>query len=221
MEPIIKNPDALVWLDAYANIRSDGYVLLASLLEQPPAEDRLGILQNLQWDQALPEKLDQALRELCRAAAGTPPAVLTDEFNKLFVGLGCGEVIPYASWYRERKIQAMPLVSLRTDLLRLGLVRQADSHESEDHAGAVCEIMALITGKPNEASYETQADFFRRHVAFWMADFFRDLQAAKNAGFYRTVGGFGLCFLECESQYLKCDLSSVPEKKRKKRRNAR
>ena len=56
-------------------------------------------------------------------------------------------MVPYASWYRERMIQSSPLASLRGDLMRLGIVRQPDSYESEDHAGAICEAMALLTRK--------------------------------------------------------------------------
>lgn len=130
-------------------------------------------------------------------------------------------MIPYASWYREKKIQSIPLVSLRSDLPRLGIVRQADSHEFEDHAGALCETMALISQKPNGTSYETQASFFQQHIASWMGSFFKDLQSAKSAGFYRAVGLFGLCFLESESQYLKGDLNPVPCQKGRRRRNAR
>jgi TorA maturation chaperone TorD len=82
-------------------------------------------------------------------------------------------------------------------------VRQAECHESEDHAGALCEIMALISQKQNEVPLETQARFFQEHIAPWMMTFFKDLQSAKNAKFYRVVGSLGRCFLESEREYLK------------------
>jgi len=203
MESVMKNLDAPVWFASHANIRTDSYVMLASLLGQPPSEDLLNILQNLQWDEAIPEKLDHALGALCRAGRDYPLAALEDEFNRLFVGLGCGEMVPYASWYREKMIQSSPLASLRSDLILLGIVRQADSHESEDHAGALCEIMALISRQPNNIPTATQAGFFHRHIASWMMAFFKDLQSAKSAEFYRAVGLFGSCFLESENEYLK------------------
>ena len=82
-------------------------------------------------------------------------------------------------------------------------MRQADNHDSEDHAGALCEIMALISQRPNDESYETQAAFFNRHIASWMMAFFKDVESAKSAGFYRAVGSLGCCFLESEKEYFK------------------
>ncbi len=136
-----------------------------------------------------------------------PPATIRStlwkrNINKLFIGLGSGELVPYASWYRGKKIQSSTLASLRSDLIELGIVRQAGCHEPEDHAGALCEIMAIISQEPNEIPHAEQARFFHRHVAPWMTTFFKDLQSAKSAEFYRLVGLFGTCFLETESQYL-------------------
>ena len=67
MESVTRNRDAPAGFAPYANIRTDGYVVLASLLEQPPSEDLRDILQNLQWDEAIPEQLDHALRALRQA----------------------------------------------------------------------------------------------------------------------------------------------------------
>jgi TorA maturation chaperone TorD len=180
-------------------------VILASLLGQPPSENLLKVLRNLQWEGPIPERLDRALRALCQASHDYPLSALEEEYNKLFVGLGAGEMVPYASWYREKRIQSSPLVSLRSDLILLGIVRQASSHESEDHASALCECMALISRGPNEIDHVTQAKFFQQHVASWMTTFFRDLESAKSARFYWTVGRFGRHFLESEIEYFKLD----------------
>jgi len=203
MKFIMKKPDGPTWFASYAKIRADGYVMLASLLGQPPSENLLKVLQNLQWEKPIPERVDRALRALREASHDYPLGVLKEEYDKLFVGLGCGELVPYASWYREKRIQSSPLASLRSDLILLGIVRQGDSHESEDHAGALCECMALISQKPNEVDHAMQAKFFQQHVAPWMMTFFKDLESAKSARFYRTVGIFGSRFMESEMEYLK------------------
>lgn len=203
MESTVKNLDAPAWFAPYANVRTDSYVMLASLLGQPPSENLLNILQNIEWDEAIPEKLNHSLRALRQAGHDYSLTTLESEFNRLFIGLGCGELVPYASWYREKMIQSSPLVALRSDLVRLGIVRQAVSHESEDHASALCEIMAIISREPNNIPAATQASFFHRHVATWMINFFKDMQSAKGAEFYQVVGLFGRCFLESESEYLK------------------
>ncbi len=202
MESVMKTMGAPGWFAAHATVRADSYVMLASLLRQTPSEELLNILRNLHWDKSLPEKLDYALGALLQAVHDYHPAALEDEYNKLFVGMGSGEMVPYASWYREKMIQSVPLASLRSDLIELGIVRQTGCCESEDHAGALCEIMAIISGNPNEIPYASQARFFHRHIAPWMMTFFKDLQSTKNADFYRTVGLFGSCFLEFEIKYL-------------------
>ncbi len=203
MEGMMKSTDGSAWLAPYAKIRTDSYVMLSSLLGQPPSENLLKVLQNLQWEGSIPEGLDHALKALCQASHDYPLNVLIEEYNKLFVGLGSGEMVPYASWYMEKKIQSSSLASLRSDLHLLGIMRQTDSHESEDHAGALCECMALISRRPNEADPGTQARFFRRHLGPWMTKFFKDLEAAKSARFYRTVALFGRRFLESEIEYFK------------------
>jgi TorA maturation chaperone TorD len=208
MESVMKTSDAPGWFASHANVRTDSYVMLASLLGQTPSEELLNILRNLHWDEVLPKTMDYALGALRQAAHDYPLAALEDEFNKLFLGLGSGEMVPYASWYREKKIQSTPLASLRSDLIELGIVRQTGCHEPEDHAGALCEVMAIITQKPNDIPNAEQARFFHRHIAPWMMTFFKDLQSAKSADFYRTVGLFGSCFLETESEYLNQDVNT-------------
>ena len=212
MEPVEKKRVVPSWFDKYASIRADVYIILASLLAVPPSEDRLDVLRHMEWGEDISEKMNEALVALRSASLDYHPAVVKEEYNRLFVGLGCGEVIPYASWYRERAIQSMPLACLRSDLFRLGIVRQEDNHDSEDSAGALCEIMALISQKPNGESYETQAGFFERHIASWMMDFFKDLESAKGAGFYRVVGSLGSCFLKSEKEYLKCGANAQVHK---------
>ena len=203
MESITKKTNGPAWFARYAKIRADSYVMLASLLGHPPSEKVLEVLKNLQWDEPIPEGLDRSLKALRQASREYPLSALEDEYNKLFVGLGSGEMVPYASWYKERTIQSSPLASLRSDLILLGIVRQTDSHESEDHAGALCECMALISQEPNEIERATQAKFFQQHVASWMKSFFKDLESAKSARFYRTVAQFGSRFLESEVEYFK------------------
>ncbi len=199
----MKTTGGPAWFAPYAKIRTESYVMLASLLGQRPSENLLKVLQNLHWDEPIPEGIDRSLRALREASREFSLGALEEEYDKLFVGLGCGEMVPYASWYREKKIQSSTLASLRSDLILLDLVRQADSRESEDHAGVLCECMALVSREPNEVDHATQANFFQRHVAPWMTTFFKDLESAKSARFYRTVGIFGSRFLESEIEYLK------------------
>ena len=219
MESVMKSPDASGWFASHANIRTDMYVTLGALLVSPPSEEHLNVLRHLEWDDDISERMRKALGTLRTASRDYQPDVVQNEYNMLFVGLGCGEVIPYASWYRERMIQSLPLVSLRSDLFHLGIVRQADNHDSEDHAGALCEIMAIISDESSGVPYESQAKFFEQHIAPWMTAFFKDLESAKSARFYRAVGALGSSFLESEREYLKCSAQhSTPYKRRRNRK---
>ncbi len=190
------------WFGPYSTIRNDAYVLLAALLRDAPSEEITLLLRNLHWGEDLPLALQKALSELCQACAEWPIQRIHDEYERIFVGLGAGELIPYGSWYIEKQIQSTPLAHIRTDLRRLGIVRQIKSFESEDHAGVLCEIMALLSTPQNTFSEYQQAEFFNNHLATWMPQFFIDLQELVNIRFYRQVAGFGRSFLQAESKYL-------------------
>lgn len=201
-------PDRQAWYTPHAHIRTDAYVLLATLLNVAPTEELLDIVRDLRWNDDLPETMQEALAGMNKASNTCPQESIADEFQRLFVGLGSGEIIPYGSWYREKMIQSAPLAAIRADLIRLGIVRKSDTFESEDHAGALCEIMALLSNPENEIPENEQAAFFENHITSWMPEFFNDLQAVKNTEFYRTVGRFGHCFLEGENEYLQKVLMS-------------
>ena len=67
--------------------------------------------------------------------------------------------------------------------------------------GALCEVMGIMAGSPNEFSHETQMAFFSQHMGPWMTEFFDDLIKARESGFYRSVGEFGRAFIAIEKQY--------------------
>ncbi len=195
------------WYRPYARIRTDGYVLLAAFLTGSPSRNLIVLVREMGWNDDLPEKLLANLALLNQAGRRCPADRIVEEYNRLFVGLGSGELVPYASWHLEKMIQSAPLAAIRSDLNRLGIVRQAGSFESEDHAGALCEIMALLSAAENEVSDQEQADFFERHIASWLPQFFMELGSVDKAEFYPTVGAFGSAFLETERDYLQSRLT--------------
>ena len=186
----------------HIRLRTDGYVLLAALLTNAPSQELIELIGKLRWEDTLSAPLDEALNALHRAAILYTPDSIDQEFQRLFVGLGRGELVPYSSWYLEKMVQSAPLAAIRADLLRLGLVRQSTCFEPEDHAGILCEIMALLSVPENDITEQEQAAFFRCHIAPWMPQFFQDVQDAEKSQFYRTVGSFGQSFLAGENAYL-------------------
>jgi len=181
--------------------RADLYRLLGNLLAAPPEQAVLDVLQQL----VLPGSdvsagLEQALRDLRKAAGDAIPAKLEEEYFALFIGLGRGELCPYASWYRTGYLMEQPLAELRSDLKRLGFARREGVSEPEDHAAALCEVMAMIISE-SVLSFTDQQDFFERHLRPWLPQFLADLGQAEHADFYRSVGDTGQAFMNIERQY--------------------
>lgn len=176
------------------------YSLLARLLAEPPGEDLLQRLRAIPG-QDIESYLGTAWIDLRDAAFETDAECVREEYRLLFEGLSAGEVIPYASWHLTGQLMDRPLATLRTDLAHMDCRRLDGVHEPEDHAAALCEVMALICMDP-APDLEPQSRFFHRHLNPWMASFFRDLISAPSARFYRAVGRFGERFLAVESAFL-------------------
>lgn len=185
-----------------AGWRAAAYSLLGALLATPPSEE---LRQRLLGIDAAEEQqqagIGGAWQLLRLAAERSNVQALDDEYHALFVGVGCGELVPYASWYLTGFMQDKPLALLREDLRRLGFERAPEVSEPEDHAAALCEVMAavILDGDTGEASVR---HFFHEHLAPWMGAFFGDLQEAESAVFYRAVGRLGSEFIALEQRYL-------------------
>jgi TorA maturation chaperone TorD/DNA-binding transcriptional regulator YdaS (Cro superfamily) len=172
--------------------RANLYALLGNLLAAPPEAGLLARLAVLDGDET---PIGQALGALGEAARNTSPEAAAREYHDLFVGLGRGELLPFASYYLTGFLHERPLAELRGELERLGIGRAPGVHEPEDHIGFVCETMAglLRGGAP-----ELAEGFFARHVRPWAPRCFADLVLAAGAVFYRPVGELGRALMDVE-----------------------
>jgi TorA maturation chaperone TorD len=180
--------------------RGNLYALLGRLLSGPPDHELLELLREISPAPADDSLLAASWQMLAVAAARTNLEQLRHEYDALFIGLGRGEVVPYASWYLTGFLMEQPLAQLRGDLRELGIERQPGVHEPEDHAAALCDTMALLITGAAPAPLGQQQGFYCRHMEPWLARFFRDLQQAPSARFYRAVGQLGEQFIGVESQ---------------------
>jgi TorA maturation chaperone TorD len=187
-------PDVTDPLDA---ARAQEYALLATLLYSAPSSALLTQIAQLRGDGT---PLGQAHAGLGEAAAGAVAADVEREYFDLFVGVGRGELLPYASYYLTGFLNERPLSRLREDLSALGIARAETNCEPEDHAATLCEIMAGFASGRFPASQAAQRVFFEKHVSLWMARLFADLERAEGAKFYRSVGTLGAVFLQIESE---------------------
>lgn len=183
-------------------IRANTYGLLAALLVGPPGPQLFKLLQEISLPDAAEGEMAATWRQLQQVAEGRTGAQVDDEYHALFIGLGRGELVPYGSWYLTGFLMEKPLALLRRDLARLGIERQPGVHEPEDHVAALCETMAVLISNAEEITLATQQQFFNQHFSPWMETFFRDLQMAPSAHFYRPVGQLGEQFIKLERQYL-------------------
>lgn len=197
---------------AEEQLRAQTYSLLSHLLAGPPDST---LIESLKACDVAPQGEESVLaaawRMLAIAASRTTAADLQDEYQALFIGIGRGELVPYASWYLTGFLMEQPLARLRSDLRVLGIERDADVHEPEDHAAALCAAMSLLAVDDDARSQARQRDFFLRHLEPWMAQLFLDMQQASSARFYRAVGQLGEQFMAVEGQAFRMSLPPAAE----------
>ncbi|SFL19439.1 TorD/DmsD family molecular chaperone [Methylorubrum salsuginis] len=184
-------------IDDVDQLRARHYDLLATLLGRAPDVALLDALRELEGGEGI---LGRHRAELSRAAATTSAHAVEREFFALFVGVGRGELLPYASYYLTGFLNERPLARVREDFAALGIERDETVSEPEDHLAILLDVMAGLAAGRFDAAPDMPARFFARHVAPWAHRFFADLEGAKAARFYRTVGALGRTFIEIETE---------------------
>ena len=177
--------------------RSGIYGLVATLLSAAPSQDILNATAGLTGDSTA---FGQAVTALARAARATDAAKVEREFFELFIGVGRGELLPYASFYQTGFLNERPLAEVRADLSRLGIARAEGRFEPEDHIALLFEVMSGLASGAVQAPAATQAAFFGRHIEPWAAQFFDDLAIAPSASFYRAVAEVGRLLVDIEAR---------------------
>jgi len=184
-------------VDQIDQLRAAEYGLLSLLLGKAPDADTLSRLSTMKGDAS---DLGMAHVELAAAAAAADDRAVSKEFFELFIGLGRGDLLPYASYYLTGFLHERPLARVREDLDALGIERAGPSREPEDHIAILLEVMAGLARGDFAADLAEQALFFERHLKPWAARMFADLEMSRAANFYRAVGRVGRVFLELESE---------------------
>ena len=183
-------------VDDMSLARGQEYALLALLLTRPPTADLLAKIGAIQGDASplglLHMRLAAAARETSQTAAGK-------EYFNLFIGVGRGELVPFASFYLTGFLHERPLARVREDLARIGVERQAGVYEPEDHIGQLLETMSGMCLATLPGSDADQRHLFERHIKPWAPRFFADLRVAEAAKFYCTIGELGAFWMDIEA----------------------
>ncbi|MDO8877836.1 MAG: molecular chaperone TorD family protein [Pseudolabrys sp.] len=177
--------------------RAQEYALLAALLMRAPDAALLKRLAGLRGDSS---PLGMAHIALAEAASRATIEQVEREFFDLFIGVGRGELMPYGSYYLTGFLHERPLARLRDDLGKLGIERVEGNVEPEDHAATLCEIMAGLIGGQFDGRPGSDQEIFEKHMVSWMGRFFRDIEMAEAANFYRPVGTIGRLLMDIETE---------------------
>ena len=183
--------------------RAELYGLLARLWLMPPDAElcrqfEVAVTQAPQPGAFL-EAPWQALVAAMRAAT---PQQASEEFDALFQGVGKPEVFLFGSFYLTGFLNEKPLAQLRTDLAALGLARDEQRSETEDHIAALFEVMRYLIAGDDAAvcNLERQRSFFRAHLQPWAEKLCDAIEAQPRAQVYRALAGFTRAFLQVEVQ---------------------
>ena len=181
--------------------RAQLYHFLARFLAAPPGSKELEIAAKMSGDSADDSELANAFRTFANLALRTDAEKVAQEYQDLFIGVGRGELLPYGSYYLTGFLHEKPLAKLRGDMSALGIERNPDVKEPEDHIAALMDMMAgLITGEFGEAQpLAVQKQFFDTHISGWARHFFADLEGAKSSVLYASLGTIGRHFMDIEA----------------------
>ena len=193
-------------IDEEDQLRADMYSFLASLLRAEPSADLVEQLTLLKSDNT---PIGNAIKILAKLASSLDLHEIRDEYVKIFIGVGRGEILPFASYYLTGFLKDKPLAKLRNDMKEIGIEMSADVKEPEDHIASLFDIMSgIILGKfDRKFSITEQRDFFNKHLAPWVELLMRDIEASKIAVFYAPVGTLGREFIEIERSSFKMDVT--------------
>lgn len=181
------------------SLRADMYEFIASLLRAEPSDELISHVAGLQGDGSTIGSASMVLATLATKIANDE---IRDEYMRLFIGVGRGEILPYASFYLTGFLNDKPLAKLRDEMQAMGIERAEGVKDPEDHIASLFDIMAgLIRGNfdaPNNLA--AQAKFFKTHIDPWAPLLMQDIEAAKSAVFYAPVGTIGRAFIDIESE---------------------
>ncbi len=183
--------------------RSELYGLLALMYYAQPTPELIVNLRVAATDApAAGAFLEAPWRALVGVARDMTDQAIQAEYNALFGGIGKPEVYLYGSHFLSGFLNEKPLAKLRTALNQLGLARDDQMSETEDHVAYLCEVMRyLIAGDDVAvANLTRQREFFATHLQPWVMTMCDDIQNHPKARFYAAVAELTRAFMSVEAQ---------------------
>jgi TorA maturation chaperone TorD len=183
--------------------RAELYGLLALLYYAPPPAELLAQLRVAVTEApAAGALLEAPWQQLVGLSRELSDSAIQDEYNTLFGGIGKPEVYLYGSHFLSGFLNEKPLARLRTELDQLGLARDDNMSETEDHFAYLCEVMRFLIADEDVAvaNLTRQRAFFASHMQPWVERMCDDLQSHPRARFYATLAELTRAFMGIEAQ---------------------
>ena len=187
-------------------LRADMYSFIANMIRTEPSQELIDSVKSLSGDSS---SIGSSIKLISKLASTMHISEIQDEYVNLFLGVGRGELLPFASYYLTGFLNDKPLSKLRDDMNKIGVVRVKDVKEPEDHISSLFDIMSgLITGKFGKVySIQEQTVFFEKHLNSWVHLLMSDIESAKTAVFYAPIGSLGNEFINIEREAFRMNVS--------------
>lgn len=185
-------------LDGEDVARANLYGLISRLFYAPPDPNLLAEISRSQGEEEAGDSggLVAAWRGLQEACRSAYPAVVRQEYDTLFVGVGKSEVTPYLSGHAEGAGSDHYLVRLRDQLDTWGLARREGIGEVEDHISGISDIMRWLI--ENQRPLVEQQQFFESFAYRGAIAFCAAVQKSASASFYKPVAALASSFFDIE-----------------------
>ena len=108
-------------------LRADMYSFLANMIRTEPSQELLDSVKKLTGDDS---SIGKSIKLISKLASTMHISEIQDEYVNLFVGVGRGELLPFASYYLTGFLNDKPLSKLRNNMNELGVVRIKEVKET-------------------------------------------------------------------------------------------
>ena len=126
-------------VDNEDQLRADMYSFLASLLRAEPTAELVEKLTVLESDDT---PIGKSIKTLAKLASSLDLPTIRDEYVRIFIGVGRGELLPFASYYLTGFLKDKPLAKLRNDMIEIGIEIEKNVKEPEDHIASLFDMMS-------------------------------------------------------------------------------
>ena len=96
-------------IDSEDQLRADMYSFLASLLRKEPSAELVKQITVLESDDSL---IGKSIKTLSKLASSLDLPTIRDEYVRIFIGVGRGEILPFASYYLTGFLKDLSLIHI-------------------------------------------------------------------------------------------------------------